>query len=226
MNMNKKQSFDYRFFLMQRERTFQPVNYDKPYQAFIEYAVSGGIASYGKRIPKKIVYDLDHVIQPNKAKDNNGDVSTISTGINTEFKTSIESKNGTFSLCRLRSFHNFEYFIINLLSLSKNGLKSNFFCISKAELFGNPEFKLTYMNGNAETNEGNVFVERRLTLKKQDAFRLFGQYNLLAGTSYNDLKRFFYKLNGMKTNGTFYKSKKRSVKVATPVIQSKTEETV
>lgn len=210
------QSFDFRLFLLLKERISQPVNYDKPYQKFIEYAASNGIGSYGNKIPKKIMYDLNGVLKPLKPRMNMGDAVTTTSNIAIEFKTSIESsskgKESYFNLSRLRPFHNFQFFVVNLISVEKNGLKSHFYCISKDELFNNPEFKLNFMNGNKETNEGNVFIERRLTLKKSDAYKLLGKHNLLSGTSYNDLKRFMFRINGMTNNGTYYKSKKRSTK--------------
>ena len=168
------------------------VDIDIPMDKFSLIVYLGLSQKYGQLIPKKIIRDSMGVLTPTNPNVGPGDafINTLKGIIHYEIKCTYTSKNGMYSLTQLRMFEDYQYFIIALFDRTDN-FKSRFYVIPKEVL---RKLKLQSMHGNKKVNSENKFIEERVSLTTMDAYDFFGYHNILPGTSYDDLRSYYFQL--------------------------------
>jgi len=140
---------------------------------------------YGKMIEKKVIYDSEGILIPGGKDEADSYLFNVHTGRKEyyEIKSSYSSKKGTHRITHIRDDQNFNYFLLCFVDQDDN-YKERFFLLPKDYIIEN--FKLTAMNGTKKSNKDNKVVNKSMTIRKEVAYDLFGQNNVLRGTSYRD----------------------------------------
>lgn len=146
--------------------------------------------NYGHWIQKKIAYSIGALNI--SAKSNKGDIKLKDTYY--EVKTSFLGKKGTYRLTHLRSWQDFNYYLICFVDC-ENDFIPELYILEKSVI---NELGLTPMNGTNFSNSKNNNIENSKSIKKNGKIhKLFKERNLLSGTNMEDLIEF------SKTNKLF-----------------------
>lgn len=149
--------------------------------------------SYGHHIAKKIIYDNKFLL-PASTKMERGDIDVAG-------KLFLESKMATlhtdqplFRFTHIRPWQNLTYYLFILVNPEEN-YHTDYYVVKKDFLFNHPEVTMNPMNGSKKLNESNKYVDMAINLKKDLAYRILDEGNMLRGTSYNDLQAFINYIN-------------------------------
>jgi hypothetical protein len=142
---------------------------------------------YGAGIPKKIIQDSQGILTP--CHPDFGDAYGIFKKIKKffELKSSYSRKSGRYGIAHIRDYQTFDYFIICFVDREDN-FKPYFYLLTKSFICDN--FKLKAMNNTDKANKDNVNIDKTMSISKEKAYYMFGEANLLNGTSYQDLMDF------------------------------------
>jgi hypothetical protein len=146
--------------------------------------------AYGGFIQKKIAYEIGGLnISANK---NKGDIVLKDTYY--EVKTSFLGKSGCYRLTHIRSWQDFNYYLICFIDC-ENDFKPELYILEKSVI---NNLSLTPMNGTGLANSSNVNIDNSVSVKKNgNLHQLIKENNLLSGTDIKDLIEF------SKTNKLF-----------------------
>lgn len=153
-------------------------------------------ATYGKMMVKKITHDSKNKMSPVDDYQEKGDLKlrySISQHDDCDFyevKTSYLNKSGKFSIKNIRPWQSFNYFILCLIDTSDNKYKTHFYCVKKEKIINNPVLVFTGQNNTKVSNEKNDKVGISTTFDLNDHSWLFGEDNMLLGTTYRDLMEY------------------------------------
>jgi hypothetical protein len=152
--------------------------------------------TYGKLLPKKIIYDLRPFLRSTDRDllSDRGDLH-INRETFFEVKTSIVDKYGKNSITNIRDWQDFDYFILCFIDIN---FIASFFCVPKEAVTNNPQLKLSAMNDSKEINLHNTYVAKRISIISYDVNYFFKKHNLLKGTSYTHLLTFLKTLKNKK----------------------------
>tara|TARA_Y100000034_G_scaffold120894_1_gene164483 strand:- start:518 stop:1525 length:1008 start_codon:yes stop_codon:yes gene_type:complete len=130
-----------------------------------------------------------HVATP----DGNQDIKTYKK-ITFEAKLSFLHKNGSYGIRQIRLYQDFNFFLICFVDCEDNFTPS-FTCINQQDIKN--ICHLTPTNGTKEANKknGNIPYSLNVTKGSYQMKLLFDEYNLLRGTTYNDVLNFLSKKN-------------------------------
>lgn len=143
-------------------------------------------AEYGKMICKKIFLDSKYMLSKVNDSDEVGDL-TICKKEFYEIKTSYLNKSGRFGIKNIRSWQNFDYFILCLIDTRGTKYKPYFYCIEKDVIINSPILILTGQNNTKDSNGKNREVGQSTTFDVEDHKWLFKKKSVLKGTDYEDL---------------------------------------
>jgi hypothetical protein len=108
-----------------------------------------------------------------------------------EVKISYLGKNDTYTVRNIRPYQNFEYYILCFVNCAKN-FKPTFLVVDKSVITDGSIFTLTPMNGTKKSNKDNTDIGYGLSFKRDHWKDLYLESkNLMDGTTYEDLTRFF-----------------------------------
>jgi hypothetical protein len=182
---------------------------------------------YGARIAKFIIKNTSLQLSP----PNNNEGDAILYSVSTKFsllknlytsqilRKLLEIKvsfcdletNSTFAILRIKPTQKLDYYILCLIDLviPEGATKpidyiGYFYVISAAYIEQSDDFKRTSVIGTKEANKGNVNVELRFTIKKEEAFEKFGKHNMARGTSFFDIRDCINSLNNAKEDEKVY----------------------
>ena len=143
---------------------------------------------YGEVFTKKIKLDSKGDISELSQKLGRGDLHVDYKKF-FECKISFKNLNGKYSITNIRSWENFDYFILCFVDIEDN-FKLRFFCVPQKAITENPRIHLTGMNNQSELNSYNLYVGMRTTVAPENIDWLFKEHNMLKGSSYRNLLSF------------------------------------
>lgn len=112
-----------------------------------------------------------------------------------EIKLSFLGKNGNFTIRNLRFYQELDGYLITLVDCLYD-FKPTFHLISKDNLLNNCGLTFTGMNGTKERNKNNMEIGYGTQFQvNSEQHSNLDFYNILDGTSYEDLMNHFKKLN-------------------------------
>lgn len=151
---------------------------------------------YGKGIENKVIYDSQGILHHGGKNEADSYYFNVLIGRkeSVEIKSSISSKKGVHRITHIRNEQDFDYFFICLVDKYDN-CKERFFLLQKQYITDN--FKLTAMNGTTKANKNNKVVSMSMTIRKEVAYDVFGQNNVLNGTSYRDWVNYLNKVSNL-----------------------------
>lgn len=168
--------------------------------------------SYGKFFSNKLIYDLreDYGRSVGRVDDrmDRGDIffnyfpkryymydSDKLESTYYEIKLSFLGKNGNFTIRNLRFYQDLDGYLITLVDCLYD-FKPTFYLISKDNLLNNCGLTFTGMNGTKQRNKNNMDIGYGTQFKvNSEQHSNLDFYNILGGTSYEDLMNHFKKLN-------------------------------
>jgi hypothetical protein len=168
------------------------VDINLPMPIFITEVYRHNSQGYGTEIANKIIHDSKGKLSPCHPDlgDATSECNLFKDGtkkIYYEIKSSFSRKNGRLGLTHIRDYQNFDYFIVCFVDRT-NKFKEYYYLLPKSFICEN--FKLSAMNNTTITNQENKNVPKTMSLKMEKALNLFGDANILYGTSYKDLMSF------------------------------------
>jgi len=173
------------------------LDYSSQIRIFLLQAYRKNPSSYGTEICKKIMFDSMGKLIHSKPDD--GDAYSLVSSKKGkiyeyyEIKSSYSQKlSGEFRIAHIRDYQDFNYFIICLVD-TEDDFQEYFYLLDKSFICENSNFNLSAMNNTKKANMLNVNIDKGMSIKKDEAFYLFGMGNLLCGTSYDDLLNYFRK---------------------------------
>jgi hypothetical protein len=140
---------------------------------------------YGLLIQRKIIYDsMEKLFAGGKDEaDSYLYNPTIGKKIFYEIKSSYSSEKGTYRVTHIRDYQeDFDYFLICLID-QDNDCNERFYVLPKSFILNN--FKVIPMNGTKKANQDNKNIDKAMTIRKEVAYKVFGENNLLKNTSYS-----------------------------------------
>lgn len=169
----------------------KPLNYDWPMRLFLAKVYPVDPSRYGAAIGKKIEHDSNNKLTT--CNPNLGDADAITSNgkkLHYEIKSSYSHENGNFRIAHIRDYQKYNYFIFCFID-RVDDFKPYFYLLDKSFICHNQDLHLCAMNNTVEANAFNVNYDKATQIKKEKAFYIFGQSNLLNGTSYKDLLDYF-----------------------------------
>jgi hypothetical protein len=168
-----------------RRNASKEVDYTLPLIEFISWCYAYLTpASYGTQLQKYICHILLNLVEMDKELA----LGDFSLGKQSgEFKSTYLSKDNNYSLTHLRQWQSFSYYIFCFIDCD-NDFEPEFYFITKEDL---SKFKLDNMSGTKKENKNQNNREKRLSIRKNSIkHKELKAYNLLGGTSYDDLKKY------------------------------------
>lgn len=191
MNQFLKRAVDVR----DTRNTIHPADYDLDIEDFIPHIYSECTPNtYGKVFAKKVIIDSGDVLTETKNNSDIGDCEYYDyvkkKKVYSEIKISYRNKQGNYRITNIRDFQNFDYFIICLVD-TYNGFKPKFYMVPKNHITKSGFLTLTAMNNTKSSNSENKNVATSTTINEVNASWFLGKENILGGTSYKHLMKFF-----------------------------------
>ena len=146
-------------------------------------------ASYGKWMEKKLEYDTNYLIRKITASEDCGEFNI--GGKISEMKTTYLNMSGVYRLANVRQWQKIDYYVLFLIDCD-NDFNLRVFMVSKEFLYENLKFKP--MDNVQSVNDNNDKVNMGTTFKP-DFIDKLEKYNILRGSTYNDLKDYIYYMN-------------------------------
>ena len=173
---------------IEKRKSSKKVDYTLPIINFICWCyVYLTPASYGAQLQKYFC----HILLKLQELDKSLAIGDFSIGNTSgEFKATYLSKDNEYNFTHLRQWHGYDYYLLCLIDCDDN-FTPEFLFVNKVDL---DNFNLEYMNGTKKENEGKENRERRLTIRKgSKKHKQLRGYNLMCGTTYEDLKTYIDK---------------------------------
>lgn len=142
--------------------------------------------SYGPKIEKRIINDLEFKKIPQKKGEGDLEVTektqfplfNFNVGDKSELKISFLSADGSWNLIQLRPYEKFNYYVFLLID-PINNCSYEWFILKKEDV-NNSNFKLNAIHGTKESNKENKNIEYKLTVQKNsDTYTKLKKLNLL-----------------------------------------------
>jgi len=146
----------------------------------------------GNKFVEKLKIDMDGIIKPISPVDDDGDISCGSKKFEVKLMYSLDNGKD-YRFTNIRPYQNFDYFIFALVDCH-NDFNKRYYCIEKDDFLSVDEFKLKPMHGTKKINEENKKVGLGCNVKKEKVITSLNELNVLEGTSYQELAKFFYQL--------------------------------
>jgi len=165
----------------------ESIDFQLPMPLFIGKMLKKIPAEYGKKILKKICFDTKEKLEQVTDRELESGDCTIANKLFFEHASSILNKNNKYGIKNIRTWQNFDNFIITLINPTGKKNSVTFYCVPKAHIIDNPILKLTAQNSSKKINSANRYVPLATTFYEHEHAWLFEKHNLLKGTSYDDL---------------------------------------
>lgn len=173
----------------------ETIDFDLPIEEFLELCQHEIPATYGKLIVKKIIHDSGRIAQSVSDNIEKGDIKIRENWTDKfyEVKTSFLNKGGKFGIKNIRSWQDYDRFILCFVDTTNDKYRPYFYCVDKSVIIDNPVLVFTGMNNTKETNMKNMRVALSTSFDMNEHSWLFGEENYLGGNTYQHLINFIKK---------------------------------